>query len=65
MTHSRQNSVAVDHFADFFSDETKSIRNGENHYKLNNVEPLSHQQGVLRGEVHTSTKKKVYKVMVS
>ena len=48
----------------FFS-EKKSIRKGGNHYKSDHVESLSYQQGVLRGEVHASMKKKVYKVTVS
>ena len=49
----------------FFSEEKKSIRKGENHYKSDHVESLSYQQCVLRGEVHASMKKKVYKVTVS
>ena len=49
----------------FFSGEKKSIRKGGNHYKSDHVESLSYQQGVLRGEVHASMKKKVYKVTVS
>lgn len=48
-----------------FSEEKKSIRKGENHYKSDHVESLSYQQGVLRGEVHARVKKKVYKVTMS
>ena len=49
----------------FFSKEKKFIQKGENHYRSDHVEAFSYQQDVLRGEVHASTKKKVYKVTVS
>ena len=49
----------------YFSDEKKSIKKGENHYKSNHVESFSYHGGILRGEVQASMKKKVYKVTVS
>ena len=49
----------------FFSDEKKSIKKGENHFHSDHVEAFSYQQGVLRGEVQASMRKKVYKVTVS
>ena len=42
----------------FLSDENKSIKKGENHFNSDHVEAFSYQQGVLQGELHTSTKKK-------
>ena len=57
-------SLGIASLFSFFSEETKSIRKGENHYKSGHVESFVHQQGVLRGEVHASMKKKVYKVTV-
>lgn len=49
----------------FFSEEKKSIKKGENHFKSDHIEAFTYQQGVLRGEVHASMKQKVYKVTVS
>ena len=49
----------------FFLEEKKSIKKGENHFKSDHIEAFTYQQGVLRGEVHASMKKKVYKVTVS
>ena len=37
----------------------------ENHYKSDHVDSFSYHEGILRGEVHLSMKKKVYKVTVS
>ncbi|PFX20018.1 Toll-like receptor 1 [Stylophora pistillata] len=42
--------------------EKKSIKKGENHYKSEHVESFSYHEGILRGEVQASMKKKVYKV---
>jgi len=58
-------SLSIATLISFFSEEKKSIRKGENHYKSGHVESFAYQQGVLRGEVHASMKKKVYKVTVS
>ena len=58
-------SLSIASLISFFSEEKKSIRKGENHYKPDHVESLLYQQGVLRGEVHASMKKKVYKVTVN
>ena len=44
--------------------QTKSIKEGENHFNSDHVEAFSYQQGVLQGEVQASTKK-VDKVTVS
>ena len=49
----------------YFSEEKKSIKKGENHYKSDHVESFSYHEGILRGEVQASMKKKVYKVTVS
>lgn len=48
----------------FFSEEKKSIKKGENHFKSDHIEAFTYQQGVLRGEVHASMKQKVYKVTI-
>ena len=58
-------SLSIASLISFFLEEKKSIRKGENHYKSDHVESLLYQQGVLRGEVHASMKKKVYKLTVS
>ena len=58
-------SLSIASLISFFSEEKKSIRKGENHYKSDHVESLSYQQVVLLGEVNASMKKKVYKVTVS
>ena len=58
-------SLSIASLLSFFSEETKSIKKGENHYKSEHVEAFTYQQGVLRGEEHASMKKKVYKVTVS
>ena len=57
-------SLSIASLLSFFSEETKSIKKGENHYKLELVEAFTYQQGVLRGEEHANMKKKVYKVTV-
>ena len=58
-------TLSISSLLSFFSDEKKSIKKGENHYKSDHVEAFSYQQGILRGEVHASMKKKIYKVTVS
>lgn len=58
-------SLSIASLISFFFEEKKSIERGENHYKSDHIESFSYQQGVLRGEVHASMKKKVYKVTVS
>ena len=58
-------TLSIGSLLSFFSEEKKSIQKGENHYRSDHVEAFSYQQGVLRGEVHASMKKKVYKVTVS
>ena len=49
----------------FFSDEQKSLTRGENHSQSNHIERFSVSNGIIRGEVQASMKKKVYKVTVS
>ena len=55
----------------FFENENKSVSRGEHHFKSNHVESFSGatsdsaSQGVLKGQVHASMKKKVYNVTVS
>ena len=49
----------------FFAKEKRSIERGENHYRSEHIESFSYHQGVLRGEVQASMKKKVYRVTVS
>ena len=58
-------TLSISSLLSFFSDEKKSIKKGENHYKSDHVEAFSYQQGILHGEVHASMKKKIYKVTVS
>ena len=48
-----------------FENENKSVSRGENHFKSNHVESLGASQGVLKGQVHASMKKKVYNMTVS
>ena len=43
----------------FFHDEPKSINRGENHYKSDHIQAFSYADGVVRGEVQASMKKKV------
>ena len=49
----------------FFENNKKSVPRGENHLKSNHVESFSASQGVLKGQVHATMKKKVYNVTVS
>ena len=58
-------AISISSLASFFADEQKSLTRGENHYKSNHVESLSYSDGIIRGEIHASMKKKVYKVTVS
>ena len=57
--------LSITSLLSYFSDKKKSIKKGENHCKSEHVESFSYREGVLRGEVHASMKKKVYKVTVS
>ena len=47
----------------FFSDNQKSIKRGENHYKSNHIEAFVYDQNYITGKVHVSMKKKIYNVM--
>ena len=58
-------TLSIASLLSFFSDEKKSIKKGENHFHSDQREAFNYQQGVLRGDVHASMKKKVYKVKVS
>ena len=42
----------------FFENENKSISRGENHFKSSHEESFRASQGVLKGQVHASMKKK-------
>ncbi|XP_068685847.1 uncharacterized protein [Montipora foliosa] len=57
-------TLSIASLLSFFSDEKKSIKKGENHFHSDHVEAFNYQQGVLRGEVHASMKKKVYTVTI-
>ena len=58
-------SLSIASLISFFAAEKKLIERGENHYKSDHIEAFTYHQGVLRGEVHASMKKKVCKVTVS
>jgi len=49
----------------FFQDEHKSISRGENHFKSGHVQSFNFEQGILRGQILASMKKKHYNVTVS
>ena len=61
---SKMASLSIAALISFF-EEKKSIERGENHYRSEHVESFNYHHGVLRGGVHASMKKKVYKVTVS
>ena len=46
----------------FFSDNQKSIKRGENHYKSNHIETFVYDQNYIMGKVHASMKNKIYNV---
>ena len=58
-------SLSIAALISFFAEEKKSIERGENHYRSEHIESFSYHQGILRGEVQASMKKKVYRVTVS
>ena len=62
---SKMTSLSIAALRSFFAEEKKSIERGENHYRSEHIESFTYHQGVLRGEVHASMKKKVCKVTVS
>ncbi|PFX25190.1 Retrovirus-related Pol polyprotein from transposon 17.6 [Stylophora pistillata] len=55
-------SLSIAALISFFAEEKRSIERGENHYRSEHIESFSYHQGVLRGEVQASMKKKVYRV---
>lgn len=57
-------SLSIAALISFFAEEKKSIERGENHYRSEHIESFSYHQGVLRGEVQASMKKKVYRVTI-
>ena len=57
-------SLSIAALISFFAEEKKSIERGENHYRSEHIESFSYHQGILRGEVQASMKKKVYRVTV-
>ena len=58
-------AITISALASFFSDEPKSIQRGENHYKSNHIESCEYSDGIIRGSVQASMKKKSYNVTVS
>lgn len=58
-------ALSITSLFSFFEEETKSIQKGENHYHSSHVESFVYSQAVIRGLVHASMKKKVYRVTVS
>lgn len=58
-------ALSISSLASFFVDEQKSLTRGENHYQSNHIESFFYNDSVIRGEVHASMKKKIYKVTVS
>ena len=58
-------ALSISSLASFFADEQKSLTRGENHHQSNHIESFFYNDGVIRGEVHASMKKIVYKVTVS
>jgi len=57
-------AITISALTSFFSDEPKSINQGENHYKSGLVESFRYSDGMLRGWVHASMKDESYKVTV-
>lgn len=57
-------SLSIAALISFFAEEKKSIERGENHYRSEHIESFSYHQGILRGEVQASMKKKVYRVKI-
>ena len=57
-------ALSITSLLSFFEEETKSIKKGENHFKSSHIESFAYSDGVIRGRVHASMKKKVYKVTV-
>jgi len=53
----KDESLSISSLIAFFSDEKKSIKRGENHYKSDHIKSFNYQQGALRVEVHASMKK--------
>ena len=63
--HQKMALLSIVALISFVAEEKKSIERGENHYRSEHIESFNYHQCVLRGEVHASMKKKVYKVTVS
>ena len=53
-------SLSIASLISFFAEEKKLIEQGEIHYKSDHIEAFTYHQGVLRGGVHASMKKKVF-----
>ena len=43
-------TLSIASLLSYFSEENKSIKKGENHYKSDHVESVSYHEGVLSGE---------------
>ncbi|KAK2556277.1 hypothetical protein P5673_021911 [Acropora cervicornis] len=46
----------------FFAEEKRSITRGKNHYRSDHLEIFAYADGVIRGTVHASMKKKSSKM---
>ena len=58
-------ALSITSLVSFFGNEQKSLTRGENLYKSNHVESFAYSDGMIRGEIDASMKKKSYKVTVS
>ena len=58
-------AISISALTSFFCDEPSRIQRGENHYKSGHVESCKYSDGIIRGSVQASMKKKSYKVTVS
>ena len=56
--------LSIASLVSFFAGEQKSVDRGENHFRSSHVESFAYLPGVLKGEVHASLKKTIYKVTV-
>ena len=57
---------SLTYLLDYFNDDLKQVKKGDNHFNPNDVISLFIQDNVLRGHVKASFKRKVsYQVMVS
>ena len=58
-------AITISSLVTFFSDEPKSIKRGENHFKSDHVLSFSYCPGMINGKIQASMKDKAYKATVS